>query len=158
MKLEEKRTTIFLNPKSECKEPRLKSFLQFIDNNTVTDGFSKRLQESVEKAKEDEEVKKNYMLMEDYVREVYAEEFEEAEKKAKEQGMKKGMAEGLEKGLEKGMAKGIQQGMAKGIQQGIEQGVEKGKVEIAKQMLLDHEPLNKISKYTGLSKEDILNL
>ena len=158
LKLEEKRTTIFLNPKSECKEPRLKSFLQFIDNNTVTDGFSKRLQESVEKAKEDEEVKKNYMLMEDYVREVYAEEFEEAEKKAKEQGMKKGMAEGLEKGMAKGLEKGLEKGMAKGIEQGIEQGVEKGKVEIAKQMLLDHEPLNKISKYTGLSKEDILNL
>ena len=77
---------IFLNPKSECKEPRLKGFLQFIDDNTVTDTFSKRIKESVEKAKEDEEVKKSYMLMRDYVRDLYAEEFKEAEKKSKEEG------------------------------------------------------------------------
>ena len=84
------------------------------------------------------QVKKNYMLMEDYVREVYAEEFEEAEKKAKEQGMKKGMA------------KGIQQGMAKGIEQ--------RNLELAKQMLLEHEPIDKIVKYTGLSIEEITHL
>ena len=142
LKLEEKRTTIFLNPKCECKEPQLKSFLQFIDDNTVTDDFSKRLQESVEKAKEDEEVKKNYMLMEDYVREVYAEEFEEAEKKATEQGMKKGIEKGIEKGIKKGIEKGI-------VQRNL---------ELAEQMLFNQEPMDKIIKYTGLSEKEIRKL
>ena len=113
---------IFLNPKSECKEPRLKGFLQFIDDNTVTDTFSKRIKESVEKAKEDEEVKKSYMLMRDYVRDLYAEEFKEAEKKSKEEGKTE------------------------------------RELEFAKQMLLEHELLDKIVKYTGLSKETITDL
>ena len=126
LKLEEKRTTIFLNPKSECKEPRLKGFLQFIDDNTVTDAFSKRIKESVEKAKEDGEVKKSYMLMRDYVRDLYAEEFN----KSKEEG----------------------------ITIGLEQGKSEEKLSFAKQMLLDNEPMDKIIKYTGLSKEDITKL
>ncbi len=130
LQLEEKRTTIFLNPKSECKEPQLKGFLQFIDDNTVTDAFSKRIKETVEKAKEDEEVKKSYMLMKDYVRDLYAQEFKQAEKNAK----KEGRAEGIEIGLEQ------------------------GKVEFAKQMLNKNYAIDEIQSLTGLSEEVISRL
>ena len=43
---------------------------------------------------------------------------------------------------------------AEGIEQGIEQGIEK----IAINMLKDNEPLDKISKFTGLSQDDIVKL
>lgn len=33
-----------------------------------------------------------------------------------------------------------------------------GKIEIAKNMLLDNEPIDKISRYTGLSKDEISKL
>lgn len=33
-----------------------------------------------------------------------------------------------------------------------------GKIEIAKNMLLDNEPIDRIARYTGLTKEDILKL
>lgn len=42
------------------------------------------------------------------------------------------------------------EGEAKGIQQGIEQ--------IAINMLKDNEPLDKISRFTGLSQDDIVKL
>jgi len=37
-------------------------------------------------------------------------------------------------------------------------GFEKGKIEIAKEMILDNEPITKIVKYTKLSKQTIENL
>lgn len=33
-----------------------------------------------------------------------------------------------------------------------------GKIEIAKNMLMENEPIDKIARYTGLTKEDILKL
>ena len=64
--------------------------------------------------------------MRDYVRDLYAEEFN----KSKEEG----------------------------ITIGLEQGKSEEKLSFAKQMLLDNEPMDKIIKYTGLSKEDITKL
>ena len=68
--------------------------------------------------------------MRDYVRDLYAEEFKEAEKKSREEG----------------------------ITIGLEQGKSEEKLSFAKQMLLDHEPVDKIIKYTGLSKVEITKL
>ena len=45
-----------------------------------------------------------------------------------------------------------------GIAQGIEQGIEQGILKVAKQMLLEGEDIEKIEKYTGLSKETIEQL
>lgn len=33
-----------------------------------------------------------------------------------------------------------------------------GKIEVAKNMLMENEPVDKIARYTGLAKEDILKL
>ncbi len=48
----------------------------------------------------------------------------------------------------------IKEGMEKGIEKGMEKGMEK----VAKQMFSDGEDINKIIKYTGLSREDIERL
>ncbi len=122
LQLEEKRTTIFLNPKCECKETKLKSFLEFIDCNKATDTFSQLIKDTVEKTKEEESVRKEYMMFKDFVR-----------------------AENREEN-------------AKAKEEGIAIGLEQGKVEFAKQMLLDNEPIDKIIRYTGLSKDKILGL
>ena len=45
-----------------------------------------------------------------------------------------------------------------GIEEGIKQGIEKEKIEIAKKMKFDNEPIEKIINYTGLTKEEIENL
>lgn len=44
------------------------------------------------------------------------------------------------------------------IEKGLEKGLEKGRIEIARNMLKDNEAIEKIIKYTGLSKEEILSL
>ena len=59
---------------------------------------------------------------------------------------------------ESGFERGITQGISQGITQGISQGISQGKIEIAKAMLVEGEPLNKIQKFTKLSLEYIKQL
>ena len=49
-------------------------------------------------------------------------------------------------------------GLEQGIEQGIEQGSQNKQIEIAKNMLRDTKDYQLISKYTGLSIEDIKKL
>ena len=50
------------------------------------------------------------------------------------------------------------EGIEQGIQQGIEQGVEKRNIEIARNMINDKVDFDSISKYTGLSINEIKNI
>ena len=49
-------------------------------------------------------------------------------------------------------------GIEQGLERGIEQGIEKKAIKIAKNMLIDGEPIAKIGKFTGLSIEKIKKL
>ena len=55
-------------------------------------------------------------------------------------------------------AEGLIEGEAKGIEKGIEQGIGQGIEKIAINMLIDNEPLDKISKFTGLSEHEVVKL
>ena len=57
-------------------------------------------------------------------------------------------------GKAEGIAEGIEQGKAEGIKQGIAEGIEK----IALNMLQEHEPIDKIKKFTGLSHDEIAKI
>jgi len=74
----------------------------------------------------------------------------EALKIGKEAGLKEGKRIGLEKGLEKGIKKGKKEG--------IKEGKKKKAVEMAKEMKKEGEPIDKIRRYTQLSKEEIEKL
>jgi len=50
------------------------------------------------------------------------------------------------------------EGFEEGIEQGLEQGLEKRSVEIAKEMKEENESIEKIMRYTGLSREEIEKL
>jgi predicted transposase YdaD len=69
-------------------------------------------------------------------------------------GLAEGLAEGLEKGIEKGMVAGMQKGQALGEAIGEAMGIKK----IATNMLQNHEPIEKIMQFTGLSHEAIKQL
>ena len=56
------------------------------------------------------------------------------------------------------MITNIEKNLEKAWKEAEERGVEKRNIEIAKQMLIDGEPVEKIMKYTGLSKEEIEEL
>lgn len=59
---------------------------------------------------------------------------------------------------EQGHAEGHAEGRAEGLVEGIEEGTIKNKIEIAKLMLKDDVPKDKISKYTRLSLDEIQEL
>jgi predicted transposase/invertase (TIGR01784 family) len=77
------------------------------------------------------------------------------ENKGREEGLKEGIQQGREEGIQQGREEGIQQGREEGIQQGREEGIQQEKLVIAKTMLQDGEPIEKIMKWTGLSKEEL---
>ena len=74
--------------------------------------------------------------------------------RAEEEGFNKG----LEKGLEKGIKKGIKKGIEKGIEKGRQEATKESKIEMAKSMLKDDMPVQSISKYSGLSIDEIEKL
>ena len=49
-----------------------------------------------------------------------------------------------------------ERGIKKGIEQGIEQGVKQERLNIVKNMLLQHMPVEDIKKYSGATDEEIL--
>jgi DNA repair protein RadC len=98
------------------------------------------------------EASNKYVLPYDLERQ-YHEEMEEEIKRIEKENAKR-IKESLQKGEEKGLKKGRQEGIEKGMQQ----GAENEKLEIAKSMLKDGEPIEKIMKWTGLSLQDIENL
>ena len=52
----------------------------------------------------------------------------------------------------------IRMGREEGRAEGLAEGIAKVRIEIAKGMLSDGMPVDKISKYTGLTAEEIMSL
>ena len=50
---------------------------------------------------------------------------------------------------------GLEQGRTEGLEQGLEQGRVTERLEMARVMRADNEPVEKIIKYTGLTAEEI---
>ena len=57
-----------------------------------------------------------------------------------------------------GREEGRAEGRAEGLAEGLAEGRAEERVEIAKGMLSDGMPVDKISKYTGLTAEEIMSL
>jgi predicted transposase/invertase (TIGR01784 family) len=66
--------------------------------------------------------------------------------------------EGREEGIGIGVKKGIGIGRKEGIGIGVEKGEKAKSLDVARSMLADDEPLDKIVRYTGLSQSEIENL
>lgn len=75
--------------------------------------------------------------------EVLEKEYVDAHKDEwKSEGIKEGVEEGIEKGVKKGVAKGLRE----------------GKLQIARAMLADGIPPEKVAKYSGFSVKEIQQL
>ena len=55
-------------------------------------------------------------------------------------------------------AEGVKEGIEKGKQEGLREGKQERNIEIAKQMLAEGETLDKVSKYTGLTLDQLKGL
>lgn len=87
----------------------LKETLRYLDAGVVTGPASRTLEDAVNRVKNSEDRRREYML-------TFARDMELRE-------------EAIREGMEKGMQQGMQQGMQRGIQQGMQQGVRKGREE-----------------------------
>ena len=59
---------------------------------------------------------------------------------------------------EEGLREGLKKGLQRGLKQGLKQGKEEGKKEMARNMLRDNVDITIISRYTGLTIEEIQKL
>ena len=100
--------------------------------------FTQQLDRRVNETKEDEEKRREYMLLKS---------FEMDARRA-------GIAEGIQQGIQQGIRQGIQQG----IQQGFADGSYRKALETAKIMLERNYPPAEICLMTGLSKSEIEKL
>jgi predicted transposase/invertase (TIGR01784 family) len=69
--------------------------------------------------------------------------------------LKNAMETYLKEGKALGLAEGLAEGKAKGLVEGKNKGILEAKVLVAKQMLKDGEPVDKIIRYTGLSAAEL---
>jgi DNA repair protein RadC len=85
-------------------------------------------------------------------------EQERIRKEALKIGKREGLREGKQIGLERGVKKGKKEGKKDGLKEGKKLGAKGKALEMAKAMKGEGEPLEKIFKFTGLSKEEIKKL
>ena len=115
---------------SERAEENLKAFLSYMNGQCPNTAFTKKLEEKVNQTKEDEEKRREYMLLKS---------FEMDARRA-------------------GIQEGIQAGIAQGRSEGIAQGSYQAKLETAKNLIDIGLSTENISKATGLSREEIAKL
>ena len=136
LELGDKTHKIIFNASAFSKEKDLerKSLLEYINNKKSTSDFTKMIDLLVEKTKENQTFRGDYMAW----------------------GLAEQDAE--KRGYNAGVADGISQGISQGIAQGISQGAEQKAIETAKNLLAMKLPLDSIAKATELPIETVQKL
>ena len=75
-----------------------------------------------------------------------------------EKGFSEGKAEGFLDGKAEGFSEGEEKGFSTGFSEGEIKGITDAKLEMAKAMLMEGIPIDKIRIISGLSEEEILKL
>ena len=132
---------IFLNTAADdltLLDPELKLFYDYIRRGTADSTLTEKINSSITELKEDRETRRKYMT--------YTTRIAEAKSEAREEGRKEGIAIGEKVGEERG------------ISIGLSQGAYQKAVETAKTLLAFGDSIEKASKVTGLSVEEIEKL
>ena len=134
----------------------LENWLKFVDNRSLNGVTNDKILKAIEELKilrGDNDIRQMY---ETDIKTRLANDLNRAE------NIKIGKEKGLKEGLKKGLKEGIKQGKIEGLNEGIKQGLKKGEknksIEIAKNMLKDNIDINIISKYSGLTVDEINKL
>jgi len=69
-----------------------------------------------------------------------------------------GFSSAYHDGLENGLLEGLEKGLHEGLERGLNEGLEKGSIEIAKNMLRDNVPIEKVVRYVRLDESTIIQL
>ena len=74
-----------------------------------------------------------------------------------QEGKTEGLKEGKLEGLKEGKIEGLKEGKLEGKIEGLKEGKLEGIISVAKEMLKSNVSISEISRYTGLSKQEIEN-
>lgn len=116
----------------EMISDEMKAFLTYLDSDSPTDELTRMIDESLAVLLGNEDRRSEYMT------------FEEICERARREGRKQGLAEGREQGLAEGKAEGETKGKRLVAE------------EIAKKMLKDDMSVETVSRYSGLTEEEVM--
>ena len=132
---------LFLNTAAEdltLLDPELKLFYDYIRRGTADSALTGRIESSINKLKENTEVRRKYMTYTTRIAEAKSEAFEE--------------------GFSAGEERGRNEGILLGRNEGISLGITQTKLETAKNALSMNLTLEQVVTLTGLSIETIRDL
>ena len=132
---------LFLNTSAEdltLLDPELKLFYDYIRRGTADSALTGRIESSINKLKENTEVRRKYMTYTTRIAEAKSEAFEE--------------------GFSAGEERGRNEGILLGRNEGISLGITQAKLETAKSMKAEKMSVSLIAHFTGLSVEEIEKL
>ena len=112
------------------KNVAISAFLRYISKRIPTDNFTEKLHTFVEKAKDNQKLRSEYLAMNLHDRDIKKQAYKD----------------------------GVQDGISKGISQGISQGAEQAKLETARNMLCKKIDFDIICECTNLPLETVKEL
>ena len=127
LELRDQTTKIIFNAEAFEKEKNvaISAFLRYISKRIPTDSFTEKLDSLVEKSKDNQKLRSEYLAMNLHDRDIKKQAYKD----------------------------GVQDGISKGISQGISQGAEQAKLETAKKLLGEGISIEVIARTTDLSVE-----
>ena len=144
---------IFYNVKAFEKianDVETKAFLEYLCKHQSTTKFTQSLETAVYRNRNNQNWRKDYMTLAYDMYMVAEEAAKEAAKKAAKKAFENGFSAGEERGRNEGISIGRNEGISLGAQQKA--------IETAKTLLAFGDSIEKVSKVTGLSPEEIEKL
>ena len=128
----------------------LRLFYDYIKDKVAQTAFTKELDESIARMKQEKEERNMYLT--------YTSRMMECRRDGYEEGLHTGLTTGREEGISIGLATGREEGISIGLEQGLERGAYQNKLETAKLLLNYGDPPEKIAICTNLPLETVLEL
>ena len=145
------RYNIYLNTKGKKDDISfdLKEMFKYINGGTDTIGMKtksklvKTIDKYVQEFNSNDTWRQSAMTIDMLIRENY------------DQGKDEGYKDGFAQGVSQGISQGISQGLAEGKAEGLKEGKAQTQIQIVKNMHSMDLPLEKITKCTGLSTDEV---
>ena len=134
---------------------------KYINGGTDTIGMKtksklvKTIDKYVQEFNSNDTWRQGAMTIDMLIRENYDQGKDEGYKDGFAQGVSQSLAEGISQGISQDISQGISQGLAEGKAEGLKEGKAQTQIQIVKNMHSMDLPLEKITKCTGLSTDEV---
>ncbi|MGP1594218.1 MAG: Rpn family recombination-promoting nuclease/putative transposase [Treponema sp.] len=130
----------------KAQDPELKAFLNYMNGIMSDRPFIRKIDNTVKALKEDEERRKNYMLLQSF------------EMDTRYYAKQEGIQQGIQQGKSLGLAEGKSLGLAEGKSLGLAEGSRQKALETARMLKQLGDTCQKIVQVTGLTQEEVENI